>query len=760
MGGLLLSLLTACSLTHPLSDKTVYVEPRIGTTNSVTPTGSLFGKGDAEQGQVIPAVLSPHGMNFWTPQTEATEQKSVSPYYYHTLTIQGFRNSHWINGGCTQDYGSVTIMPLSGILKCQPADRASRYAHEQETATPYYYAVRLDDYGILAEMTGTSRAGIFRFSYDKEGTGYLVVQPNSDEGEGYVEYDEAKNEIRGYNPVHRIYQGWGERAGFSGYFTIKLDCPIEAYGTFKGDTIYHGQRSIGQQAGIGLYVAYHVTAQKQIQVRLGSSFTGYQGAEKNLENEIPHFTFDTVKEQLHKEWKKYLDRIEIVDDDETNKRKFYSAMYRSAFLPHVISDCDGQYPAFAKGTPIMQAERGEYYDDYSMWDTYRALHPLLNILSPDRSAAMIRSLLDKYEQGGWLPIFPCWNSYTSEMIGDHCLSLIADAYFKGIRDFDVQKAYRAMRRNAFEQPETYEAYKDGLGRRALDSYLQYGYIPLEDSVREAFHVAEQVSRTLEYAYDDYVLHLMAKELGHEEDADLLQKRAQNYRNVLNPATGYVQGRYRNGEFVKEWNATDFCSFITEGTPCHYTWYVPHDVKGLVQAMGGKEAFSARLDSMFTEHRYWHGNEPCHQVAYLFNYIGEPWKTQQAVRQILEQEYLDAPGGLSGNDDAGQMSAWFVFSSLGFYPVCPGTPYYVIGTPLFEEARLRLPDGKLFVIKAPNVSSDNQYIRRVRWNGTDYTKNYITHEMICSGGVLELEMTDSPCKEWGIHDADCPPSMTE
>jgi len=754
----LLSLLTFCKQL-PV-DYNEYVEPRIGTSKSITPTASLFGKGDAEKGQVIPAVLEPHGMNFWTPQTESTELKSIAPYYYYSDKIQGFRNSHWINGGCTQDYGSMTLMPLSGSLKCLPQDRASHFKHDREISKPYYYSVELEDYSILSEMTGTSRTGIFRFTYDKAGKGYLIVQPNSDEGEGYLEYDEVKNEIRGYNPIHRIYQGWGEPAGYSGYFIIKLGIPVNDFGAFKGDSIFKGEKFITKKKNIGLYIGYQVKKKEQFEVVVGTSFTGFEGARKNLGKEIGNRDFDQIKEQLHEKWNSYLSIVKVDDTDELNKKIFYSAMYRAAFLPHVISDCDGSYPAFAKGTPIIKSKDHEYYDDYSMWDTYRALHPLLNIIAPKQSADMINSLLDKYDEGGWLPIFPCWNSYTSEMIGDHCVSLIGDAYVKGIRNFDIKKAYKAMRQNAFDTPTDYKDYKNGLGRRSLDSYIKYGYIPLEDSVKEAFHQQEQVSRTLEYAYDDYVLSLLAKEWGFANDARILEKRALNYRNVIDPLTGYAQGRHSNGLFVNEYNAVKFCPFITEGTPCHYTWYVPHDIQGLVQIMGGRKEFALRLDSMFSEKRYWHGNEPCHQIPYLFNYIGEPWKTQKEVRNILKTEYVDSPGGLSGNDDAGQMSAWYIFSAMGFYPVCPGTPNYVLGSPLFKKVTLNLANGKKFTIVAPDVSSKNIYIQEVKWNGKKYNRNYITHNMILQGGILEFFMGDVPNKKWGCSVSSIPPSISK
>ena len=343
-----------------------------------------------------------------------------------------------------------------------------------------------------------------------------------------------------------------------------------------------------------------------------------------------------------------------------------------------------------------------------MWDTFRAVHPLYTLLYPDVTADMMQSLVIKYEEGGWLPIFPSWNSYTAAMIGDHCSVALADAYIKGIRGFDAEKAYEGMRKNAFETPASEEDYKNGMGRRALQSYLKYGYIPMEDPVKEAFHQKEQTSRTLEYAFDDYAVAQMAKALGKEDDYKVLMARSENWRNVINPLTGYCDGRYADGHF--EGN-TDFIhrkSFITEGAACHYTWFVPHNVEGLVEMLG-REAFEAKLDSMFSEGRYWHGNEPCHQIAYLYDFIGKREKTVKWVNYILDTEYNDTPGGLSGNDDSGQMSSWFIFSSMGFYPVCPSSDRYMLSAPRFQRITLNLQNGHRFVITPESLPKDRNYI---------------------------------------------------
>lgn len=735
-----------------------YVDTRVGTDANCVYTEGRYGKGSEEYGQTLPAVLEPGGMTFWTPQTRDTEKKCIAPYYYRDSLFQGFRSSHWITGGCTQDYGSMTLFPATGVSRLAPVERATPFLHRSETATPSYYAVHLHREGILAEMTGRSRSAIFRFTYPEDEPAFLIVNPNSDEGEGYIELDTLRKEIRGYNPIHRIYQGWGQPAGYSGYFVIRFEEELESFGTYSLDSVVRGGTSVGGAAGIGLYVQLRRRPGKaSVTAVCGTSFTGYEGAVKNLEAEIPDYDFDEARKRLTARWERHLSKVEVSRENEDLVRKFYGALYRASFLPRTISDVDGSYPSFSSGTPVRKSPV-PHYDDYSMWDTYRALHPLLVLTSPSRSGEMMQSLSDKYREGGWMPIFPCWNSYTAAMIGDHCTAAIGDAFLKGVRNFDIGAAYEGMRKNAFESPESPEEYADGMGRRALRSYLQYGYIPLEDPVREAFHSKEQTSRTLEYAYDDFVLSQVARELGREEDAAALLARSRNYRNVIDPATGYAAGRHADGTFQKGTPPEALARFITEGAPCHYTWYVPQDPYGLMDLMGGPQHYIDKLDSLFAENLYWHGNEPCHQVAYMYNYAGEPWKTQQHVRDILDAQYADAPGGLSGNDDAGQMSAWLVFSSLGFYPVCPGSPYYAIGSPCFERASLHQENGRTFTLLARKTGDDNRYIQAVTLRGKPYTYNYISHEDILKGGEMVFVMGDSPNPSWGNRPEDLPPSL--
>ncbi|MDE7350477.1 MAG: GH92 family glycosyl hydrolase [Muribaculaceae bacterium] len=722
------------SILLALSSLLGYVDTRVGTAEATTMTAGLFGKGSEEHGQTIPAVCVPHGMTLWTPQTRDTEEKCIAPYYYADTDLQGFRASHWISGGCTQDYGSVSIAALGGNLRTSPLSRASRLDRVSETARPDYYSVVLPDEGLKAEMTGLSRSGIMRFTYDSDGIGHLVVNPNTDEGAGWVEVDTLRREIRGCNPVHRIYQGWGEPAGFSGWFVVQYpeDLDVVSSGVFRGDDVYEGSLKAEGAPGIGGYVSFRRKKDVPVDVKVGNSFTSLVGARLNLETELRGLDFQGVRDRCAGIWNSHLGKIEVEGGSDEDKGKFYGSLYRASLLPRVVSDVDGSYVSFAGNGEILKMEPGrDYYDDYSMWDTYRAEHPLITILDSKRSADMMYSLVLKARQGGWMPIFPCWGSYTAAMIGDHCSAAIADAVAKGVTDFPMDEAYDYLRKNAFESPATRQEYIDGKGRRALESYLKYGYVPLEDGVEDAFHKKEQTSRTLEYAFDDFALSRLARQLGHEEDAAILEKRSQNYRNVIDHKLGYANGRHADGTWADSINPFTFNPFITEGAPCHYTWYVPHDPEGLIEILGGKEIVEAKLDSLFELKRYWHGNEPCHQIVYLYDAVGRPDKAAKWIHHIMDTEYKDIPGGLSGNDDAGQMSAWYVFSAMGFYPVCPGLPEYWLGTPLFDKVTIHpSPDNSFTIEKSSSESSP-------MLNGQTIDGYRLPHTALTSDSTLTL-----------------------
>ncbi len=725
-------------------DVTRYVQPLSGTASSTTTAAQKHSEAGSEKNaNTIPAVGLPFGMTQWTPQTRATETKCIPPYFYKDSLINGFRGTHWISGSCMQDYGSVTIMPITGQLKTK--DFATPFSHDKEISAPDYYKVELPTYDCITEMTATARCGMMQFTLQHDDSLYLLVIPNSDRGESVVHIDAAKGEVWGYNPAHRIYQGWGNKTGFSGYFFIQFGKIPVRTGAFQEENMM-AIDSIHDQKNSGVFAGFKLKKGEQLRIRIGTSFSSVAEARKNLQAEIITWNFTSVQTNAKQAWQRALSQIQVQGDNEKNKRIFYTALYHAFQHPRLYSDVSGTYPSFAGGSPIRKLANGQYYDDFSMWDIYRAQLPLLQILQPERIDQLVSSLILKGEQGRWLPIFPCWNSYTAAMVGDHATAFIASSFTKGIRNYDVGAAYKLMRQNAFDIPNN-EDYTNGKGRRALSSYLQYGYIPMEDSVPEAFHKKEQVSRTLEYAYDDYALSMVAKGLNKTADYTALHKRALNYRNVFDSRSGLVRGKYADGHWYEPFNADKREPYITEGTPRQYTFYVPQDVAGLASLMGGDKALENALDTLFAKNEYWHGNEPGHQIPFMYNFTTAPWKTQQVVRQILYEEYSDGPGGLSGNDDAGQMSAWYIFAAIGLYPVDPVSGEHIVCSPLFNKITLQLPGNKKLQIVCHKQTAGDSYIQQVKLNGTPYKKNFITYPNIMKGGVLDIYLQAKP-GNWG------------
>ena len=701
------------------------VDPRLGTAN---------------EGQTYPVVGMPFGMTGWTPETQPTEEKCVAPYYDKDTKITGFRGSHWLSGSCTQDYGTVTLMPTVGPLRVAPADRAARFSHVNERVSPAFYSVYLQGYETRVEMTGSTRTGWLRIRFPAHGERHLLVEPNARPGQGFVEVRPQAHEIVGYNPVVRIYQGAGESAGFSGYFAVRFRENVVSAGTWCGAHSNDGTLQQGSGCNrLGAYVTFAQGGGEPIVVKVGTSFTSVEEAEKNLDAEAPGWDFDATRRSTEAAWRRLLNRIEVHGGTREQQVVFYTALFHASLAPRIVSDADGSYNGFAHEGRLHTAEaHSDYYDDFSLWDTFRSLHPLLTILEPTREQQMVQSLVDKGEQGGFLPIFPTWNSYTSEMIGDHAVAVIADAYAKGLRHFNVQSAYELVRRNAFVTPPHAE-YVEGKGRRALDDYERYGYIPLENQVLDAFHHNEQVSRTLEYAYDDYVAAEFAKGLGHAGDAERLRARSANWKNVFDPAVGFVRGRHADGTWTSPFDPGKPYPYITEGVPWQYTFFVPQDVSGLIALSGGPSAFVAKLDGLFTAKLYDQGNEPSHNIAYLYTYAGAPEKTQQRVRQIMNSTFHTGPGGLPGNDDAGQMSAWFVLSAMGFYPACPGTPRYTIGSPLFRRVVIHQENGRDFTVVAAENSDRNVVVNSVELNGHPLKGWEFQHSDIVAGSTLTLHM---------------------
>jgi predicted alpha-1,2-mannosidase len=699
--------------------------------------------GTAHEGQTTPAVGEPFAMTNWIPETRSTEKKCIAPYYFADTKLTGFRASHWMSGSCTQDYGSVTLMPTFGELKPQPDVRSAAFSHSDEVAEPAFYSVKLPDDNEAVEMTAGVRAGVLRVTYSKAGTANLIIEPNARMKDGWIKVDLAHKEITGYNPVYRIYQGNGKPAGFSGYFVIRFTDAPESAGTWcdAATTSDPELKGDGKCEHMGAYVRFKLSAPRSLLFKTGTSFTSIETARHNLETEIPAWDFAGLRAKTTRRWTSTLDEIALTGGTPAQRRTFYTSLYHAMMLPRIVSDADGSYPRFADGKHIEKISGSPYYDDFSLWDIYRAQLPLLTLLDPAVIPGMMQSLILKGEQGSYLPIFPAWSSYTSEMIGDHTGVAITDAYMKGLRNFDVASAWKLIRQNAFDTPP-FEQYKDGLGRRALGSYTKYGYIPLEDPVAEAFHHGEQVSRTLEYAFDDAIIARLATMLGHNDDAATLAKRGDSWKNVIDPQTKLARGRHQDGSWVTPFIYDKWVPYITESNAYQYTFYVPQDVPGLITALGGNDAFVVKLDGLFAKNLYDPGNEPGHQIGYLYDEAGEAWKTQQRIATLVGV-YNDTPSGIPGNDDAGQMAAWWIFSSLGFYPVAPGIPEYWIGTPLFPSATLNLPGGAKFTVTAKNVSAQNIYIQSAQLNGEPLTTPRISHDAIVKGGTLTFTMGPQP-----------------
>ncbi|SFS18243.1 alpha-1,2-mannosidase, putative [Granulicella pectinivorans] len=702
--------------------------------------------GTASEGQTFPATGVPFGMTHWTPQTRAGEIKCVAPYYAGDTRIQGFRGSHFLSGSCAQDYGSFTVMPLNDSSKLEAAERSSAFSRSSEQAHPYQYTVDLADSGIHAEITGSERSGMMRFRFAPgRKTGWLAVESNLRLGKGTMRIDPVRQEITGENPAYRIYAGADQPAGFSGYVVVQFDRPFRVGGTWAGGQRHDGALEQESTAGApGAFVTFGLGADHTVRVRIGTSFTSVEEARRNLAGEMPDWDFDAAAARAHAAWEKALGQVEV-GGDSPDLTVFYTAMYHSKLLPRIVSDRSGTYPRFAGKGQTELAKGFTYYDDFSVWDTYRAVHPLLTIVEPERDAEMIRSLIAKGEQGGFLPIFPAWNNYTAEMTGDHVAAIVTDAYVKGIRGFDAEEAYALMRKNAMEDPADLDLYKDGRGRRALASYLKYGYLPLEDRVPYAFHGDEQVSRTLDYAFDDYEVGVLAAALGHKEDAALFAGRSGNWRKVIDPAVGFARGRHADGSWVTPFDPKATASYITESTPYVDTFSVPQDVPGLIAVLHGPEAFIQKLDGLFASGTYDQGNEPSHHIAYLYDDAGAAAKTQLHVHDIMTRLYTNKVSGLIGNDDAGQMSAWYVMSALGFYPVTPGTPRYSIGTPHFDEMTVHVAGGERLHIVARGAEAGRFYVRSVTLNGRRLERMYLLHQEIVGGGELVFEMSEHPAQ---------------
>lgn len=695
-------------------------------------------------GNTYPGAQVPFGMVQLSPDNGLPGWDRIAGYFYPDSTIAGFSHTH-LSGTGAGDLYDVLFMPVTRPYKEAegPLGIHSAFSHDEESASAGYYRMRLKDYDIVAELTATERCGVQRYTFPAADASIFV---NLRKAMNWDYTLDSKIEvvdsttIRGY----RFSQGWSPKQHV--YFETRFSKPFEAVRLDTTAIQAKGRGRIGTATIARL--DFKTTEGEQITMVTSLSGVSLEGAHKNGLAEAPDLNFEGYRLRAAEAWNRQLAKIEVKGGTADDRVNFYTAMYHSMLAPTIYSDVDGAYFG-----PDGQAHPGEghvNYSTFSLWDTYRAAHPLFTYTQPDRVNDMIKGFLRFYEQHGALPLWNLYGWETDMMIGYHAVPVIVDAYLKGIGDFDAEKALEACVASANRNEY-----------RGIGDYKRLGYVPAYSDPKR--WESWSLSKTLEYAYDDYCVSRMAEKMGKTEIAKEFYARSQNYRNVFNPATSFFQPKDEKGRFNPKFTPDEYTEDICESNGWQYMWSVQHDIDGLMQLVGGKERFAQKLDSMFTYQpasdeelpifstgmigQYAHGNEPGHHVAYLFNKVGQPWKNQRYVSKVMRELYLNSPAGLCGNEDCGQMSAWLVFSAMGFYPVDPVSGRYEIGTPLFEEVRLRLADGNSFTMKAPGAGANRIYVQAVKLNGEPYDKSYITHEQIMSGATLELVMGEEPGPVW-------------
>jgi predicted alpha-1,2-mannosidase len=707
--------LAAC-MQGQAQDAVQWVDPYIGS-----------GKGPIGYGGTMPFVTPPFGMTNWTAQTRQNRLSVVS-YYYDDTTISGFIGTHqpaiWMG-----DYGYVTIVPEVDNLKITPEERKLPFSHKDESAHPDFYSVKLDagdSRSIGTEMTATERCAYLRFTFPANDSSLLMIEAARPGVKGYAKVDAERNEIYGYNPA-RTDSNLGPFAlpNFKGYFVVQFRKAFASSGVY-------GPTTEEPEKATGAYARFTTKEGEVVEARIGTSFLSVEQARKNLEHEIPNWDFEAARAALHSTWNDKLSRLAIEGASDEQRRIAYTALYHALLYPRVFSEDGRYYSAFDDKIHV-----GASYTAYSIWDTFRAEFSLITLFAPERVDGMIQALLQNYQEGGWMPKWPN-PSYTNIMIGTHADSLVAEAMRKDFKGFDYNLAWAAVYKDAMTPPDgdTTRCWSDReLGtpyeaRGGLTYAKQLGYVPDDKT-------AESASRTLEDAYDDWCVAQIARKMGKTKDFLYFQDRAHNYENIFNKSTGFMQARNSDGS----WAAPD--AGWTEGNTWVYTWAVMQDLPGLMKLMGGKDNYNSRLDEHFSGNHNIHKNEPSHHYGYLYDFSGQPWKTQAKVREIASAEYAGIPAGLDGDDDCGQMSAWYLFTAFGFYPVNPASGNYMIGSPLFGKMSLRLVNGKTFTVMAKNNSEKNVYIQSAKLNGNPLSAPLITYEDIVRGSILELVMGPKP-----------------
>ena len=696
-------------------------------------------------GNTYPGAQAPFGMVQLSPDNGLAGWDRISGYFYPDSTIAGFSHTH-LSGTGAGDLYDILFMPV--ILPYNETAEGglgihSKFSHNDEEASAGYYRVKLLDYNINVELTATPRCGVQRYTFPKAESMVILNLKKAMNWDftmdSHIEVVDSCN-IRGY----RFSEGWAR--GQKVYFATRFSRPFKSMEMDSAEIKLKGEK-VGT-SNIARFM-FDTEEGEQITVVTALSGVSVEGALKNLDAEAPHNDFDKYLAEAKAAWNDQLQRIEIVGGTDDDRVNFYTALYHSMIAPTIYSDVDGKY--YGPDKQVHQANGWTNYSTFSLWDTFRAAHPLFTYTEPERVGDMVQSFIAFYEQNGRLPVWNFWGSETDMMIGYHAVPVIVDAYLKGIGNFDAEKALEACVATA-----NIDEY------RGIGSYKTKGYVPY--NVVDKYNAENwSLSRTLEYAFDDFCIAEMAQKMGKTELANEFYKRSQNYRNVFNPATGFMQPIDDKGVFQPNFNPDEYTAHICESNAWHYFWSVQHDIKGLISLTGGQDKFAAKLDSMFTYipagneelpifstgmiGQYAHGNEPSHHVIYLYNKVRQPWKAQKYVAQVMHDLYFNAPAGLCGNEDCGQMSAWYVFSAMGFYPVNPVSGEYEIGTPLFPEMKLNLDNGKTFTVLAPNVSRENIYIQSVKINGQPYDKSYITHKQIMDGSTVEFVMGNQPGEIW-------------
>ncbi|MET0309498.1 MAG: GH92 family glycosyl hydrolase [Sphingomonas sp.] len=723
-------------------------------------------------GNTYPAIAMPWGMNFWTPMTN--KMGDGWTYGYHDTKIRGFKQTHqpspWMN-----DYGAFSLMPITGALRVQEDARASWFSHKAEVARPYYYRVYLADHDVTTEIAPTERAAHFRFTFPESETSWILLDA-FDKG-SMVTILPRERRIIGYARNNR----GGVPDNFHSYFVAEFDHDFDIAETWGDGWKVQPGSTHAEGGHVGAVIGFKTRRGEQVQVRVASSFISPEQAALNLDREIGRQDFGTTREKAKAAWNALLGRYRVEDPDLDNKRTFYSALYRTQLFPRMFHEVDAAGKTVHYSPYNGQVLPGYMFTDNGFWDTFRAVFPLFTIMQRDLDSKIMQGLANTYREGGWLPE---WASpgYRDVMIGSNSTPIIADAWLKGIRGFDIATLYEAMKKNATTsegRPRNAKgAVISAVGREGVELYNRLGYVPYDSGIKE------NAARTLEYAYADFTLARVAESLGKAKDARLFRERAQNYRKLYDPESGWMRGRNRDGSFETPFNPLKWGDAFTEGNALHYSWSVFQDVQGLIGLMGGDEKFVARLDSVFTSPpkfddsyygetiheiremqiadmgNYAHGNQPIQHMIYLYDYAGAPWKAQFHVRDTMRRLYSATPDGYPGDEDNGQTSAWYIFSALGFYPVTPGADQYVIGSPLFRRVDLALEDGRHFVIEAPNNGPANVYIQSATLNGKPLMRTWLSQDEIMAGGTLRFDMGPRPNPAWGVGPGAAPYSMSQ